>query len=194
MLRLIIGSVLGGLAQFIVGFIFWGTPLAGLAYKVAGDAENANVQQALAANLTATGSGTYYVPWPDTAQGTTLHGQGPVAMIHFNTQGFPLVEGSSLIAGLILSIATIFLLGLALHLIAPRVKDFATRVKILVLVTVATVLYFTVGQPVFNYFMPWGYFVYLAISEVAGLVAGGLVVAWFLGKAAPAEEHPPGQG
>lgn len=189
MLRLIIGSVLGGLAQFLVGFIFWGTPLAGLAYTVAADAENASVQQALAANLTQTGSGTYYVPWPDTAQGTTLHGQGPVAMIHFNVAGFPLVDGSSLIAGLILSILTVFLIGLALYLIAPRVADFATRAKIVVLVTVATVLYFTVGQPVFNYFMPWGYFIYLAISELAGLVAGGLVVAWFLGKA-----MPPGEG
>lgn len=189
MFRLIVGSVLGGLAQYIVGFLFWGTPLGRLAYKVAGDAENANVQQALAANLTATGSGAYYVPWPDTAQGTTLHGQGPVAMIHFNINGFPLMDGSSLVGGLILSIVTVFLLGLALHLIAPR-TDFATRVKIVVLVTVATALYFTIGQPVFNHFMPWGYFVYLGISEVAGLVAGGLVVAWFLGRA-PAAEAPP---
>lgn len=181
MIRLVIGSILGGLAQFFIGFVFWGTPLSGLAFKVAGEPQNAAVQQSLAQNLTTTGTGTYYVPWPDTPAGTTMHGQGPVALIHFNTDGFALMDTGALVAGLILSILSTLLIGLALYAIAGRVNDFATRARIVVLVTVATVLYFTISEPVFNYYMPWPYFIYLAVSQLVGLIVAGLIVAkWFL--------------
>ena len=184
MIRLVIGSILGGLAQFFVGFVFWGTPLSRIAFTVAPDAANAAVQTALAQNLTATGTGTYYVPWPDSAQGTVLHGRGPVSLIFFNTNGFPAMSTSSLIVGLILSIVSVLLLALALHAIAGRVNDFATRARIVVLVSVATVLYFTIAEPVFNYYMPWAWWIYLAISQLIGFVVGGLVVArWFLPNA-----------
>ena len=181
MIRLVIGSILGGLAQFFVGFVFWGTPLGKIPFTVASDAANADVQAALARNLTATGTGTYFVPWPDTAQGTTLFGHGPVALIQFNTSGFPMMMTSALVAGLILSIVSTFLLGLALYAVAPRVPEFATRARIVVLVSVATVLYFTLSMPVYNYYMPAGYFIYLAISQLVGLIVAGLIVArWFL--------------
>ena len=181
MIRLVIGSVLGGIAQWIVGFIFWGTPLSSIPFKVASDAQNAAVQAALAQNLTQIGTGTYFVPWPDTPQGTVLHGRGPVAMIHFNTDGFPLMNSSALVGGLILSIISVFLIGLILWLIADRVQDFATRARIVILATVATALYFVFGEPVFNYYMPWPYYIYLGISDVIGLGVGGLIVArWFM--------------
>lgn len=190
MVRILIGSIVGGLAQWVVGAIFWGTPLGKIAFRVVDDTKNAAVQQALAANLSESGTGTYYVPWPDSAQGTVLHGKGPVALIHFNTAGFPVMEGSSLIGGLVLSILTILLIGLALHAIADRVQDFATRARIVILFATAATLYFTVSQPVFNYSLPWTYFIYMALSQLIGMVAGGLVlVRWFMPRAvaAPAE-------
>ena len=185
MVRLVIGSVVGGFVQWLVGFLFWGTPLSGLAFKVAPEAQNAAVQTMLAQALTPTGTGTYYVPWPDTPQGTVLHGRGPVALIHFNTAGFPVMDTGAIVGGLILSIVTIFLIGFALYAIADRVHDFTTRLRIVVLAAVATALYFTLGQPAVNQYLPWGYFVYQFISQVAGLIAGGLVLArWFLPRAA----------
>ena len=185
MVRILIGSLVGGLAQWIVGAVFWGTPLARIAFHVADDTANAGVQQALAQYLTPTGTGTYYVPWPDTQQGTILHGHGPVALIHFNMSGFPLVSSTALIEGLILSIVSILLIGLALHAVGDRVQDFASRTRLVVLFAVAATLYFTIGQPVFNYYMPWGYFLYLGLSQLLGLVAGGMVlVRWFMPKPA----------
>lgn len=190
MVRILIGSIVGGLAQWIVGAIFWGTPLSKLAFHVAPDPANANVQLALAQNLAPTGTGTYYVPWPDSAAGTVLHGKGPVALIHFNMSGFPLMSGTALIEGLILSIVSILLIGLALHAIGGRVQDFASRAKLVILFALAATLYFTLGQPVFNYYMPWGYFIYLALSQVLGLVAGGLVlVRWFMPNAVAASSE-----
>jgi len=185
MVRIVIGSVVGGLAQWIIGAIFWATPLSRIAFHVAGDSANANVQLALAQNLTPTGTGTYYVPWPDTAQGTIMHGHGPVALIHFNTSGFALMDSASLIEGLILSIVSILLIGLALQTVGGRVQDFASRAKLVLLFAVAATLYFHDRQPVFNYYMPWGYFLYLGLSQVVGLAAGGLVlVRWFMPNSA----------
>lgn len=181
MIRLVIGSILGGLAQFVVGFLFWATPLSAIAFKVATDQQNADVQAALARTLAPLGAGTFFVPWPDTPAGTVMMGRGPVALIHFNPAGFPLMSNGALIGGLVLSIATVWLLGLALYMIAGRVADFATRARVVVLASLAATLYLTIGQPVFNFYLPWTYWVYLAVSQLAGLVAGGLVVArWFL--------------
>jgi hypothetical protein len=187
MVRILIGSIVGGLAQWIIGAIFWATPLARIAFRVADDTANAGVQQALSQYLTPTGTGTYYVPWPDTAQGTVLHGHGPVALIHFNIAGFPVMDSSSLIEGLILSIVSILLIGLALHAVGSRVEDFASRAKLVILFAVSATLYFTLGQPVFNYYLPWGYFLYLASSQLLGLAAGGLVlIRWFMPRPAAA--------
>jgi hypothetical protein len=186
MIRIVIGSVLGGLVQFFIGFVFWGTPLSRLAFTVAPDAQEAAVQTALAQNLTATGTGTYHIPWPETAQGLILHGRGPVALVFFNSGGFPLASPGSLIGGLVLSIVSILLLGLALHTVAARVDDFASRMKIVVFASVAVTLYAILGQPMFNFYMPWGYWVYLAISLIVGFVAGGFVLAkWFVTHAGP---------
>lgn len=188
MFRVLIGSIVGGIAQFFVGFLFWGMPyLARIPFTIASDAQNAAVQTTLAQNLPVTG--TYYIPWPDSAAGTVLHGRGPVALIFFNTHGFPAMDPGSLVVGLILSIVTIFLLGLALLAIAGRVDDFASRVRIVLYVSLATVLYFTIATPVYNYYMPWGYWIYLALSQLVGIVVGGLVlVRWFLPSGPAAAE------
>jgi len=188
MIRIVIGSILGGLAQFFVGFVFWGLPfLARIPFTIAPDAQNAAVQTALAQNLTATGTGTYYIPWPESAAGTVLHGRGPVALIFFNTSGFAPMDTGSLIVGLVLSIVSIFLLGLALHTVAARVADFPSRAKIVLWVSLATVLYFTVSTPVYNFYMPWGYWLYLALSQLVGFLVGGLVLArWFVPTSAAA--------
>ena len=185
MIRLGIGGIAGGIVQWLVGFLFWGTPLSAIPFKVADDAQNAAVQTALAQNLTPHGTGTYYIPWPDTPQGTVLHGRGPVAMIHFNTSGFPATAPNALVAGLILSIVTIFLLAMALWFVGDRVRDFASRAKLVVLFAVAAGLYFTIGEPIYNPYMPWPYFLYLGIANILGLAAGGLVVArWFVRREA----------
>jgi hypothetical protein len=186
MIRILIGSILGGLAQFFMGAIFWATPLSRIAVTVAPDAQNAAVQTALAQNLTATGTGTYYIPWPDTAQGTVLHGRGPVSLVFFNTNGFPTMPPSALIGGLVLSIVSILLLGLALHAVADRVTDFASRMRLVMLASVGVTLYSVIGQPIYNCYMPWGYWVYLAISLIVGFAAGGFVLTkWFVPHAAP---------
>lgn len=185
MMRTILGGLAGGIAMYIVGFIFWGTPLNNLAITSLDDTKSAAVQQALAAHLSETGTGSYPIPWPVTSATTTLYGRGPVSLVHFNTDGFPVMDSGTLLAGLILSLISALIIAFALRIIAPYVPLFADRAKLVVGFSVAIPLYIALGQPVFNH-APWPYFVYSFICDALGFIAGGLVIArWFLPGPSP---------
>ena len=58
MLRTILGGLLGGFAMFIIGFLFWGTPLSALALSRADPQASANLQAAMAQALARSGTMT----------------------------------------------------------------------------------------------------------------------------------------
>ncbi|WCT72553.1 hypothetical protein PQ455_13015 [Sphingomonas naphthae] len=179
--RLILGSLIGAVAMFFVGFLFWVTPLANLAYTTAPDNAAAATQTALAQNLTATGTGTYMIPSPSgSAANTVLYGRGPIATIHFNTAGFPVDDAAGMISGYIHNVIVALMMGFALYGIAGRVTDFASRAKVLVLITLAGATFAHLGTPIWLHF-DWAWAIFSFVSDVAMLLAGGLVIArWFL--------------
>jgi len=181
MLRTILGGLLGGFAMFIIGFLFWGTPLSALALSRADPQASANLQAAMAQALARSGTGVYVIPDPATAQGTILYGKGPVAMLFYNNGGFPVMDGSSLIGGLLLALATGVLIALALRFVTG---DFNSRARVSILFALATVLWLHIGQAVFNH-APWGYSLYLALSDLVALSVAGLIAAKLMeGRAA----------
>ncbi len=183
MTRTLFGGLVGGLAMYLVGFLFWGTPLSGLAFAKLTDGQSAAVQSALAQNLTLGGTGTYLVPSPGTQQGTVLFGKGPIATVHFNTGGFPAVDTTALIGGLMLSLLAGVILAAALSIVARGVPAFVDRARVAILIALAVTLYLDLGQPIFNHYGP-GYFIYLFLADFLGFVAAGLVICrWFLPKA-----------
>lgn len=189
MFRILIGSIVAGLVQFIVGAVAWATPLGKLAFTTLGESETAQVQAALASGLTATGSGTYFIPSPETAAGTVLLGKGPVALIHFNTNGFPPMDASALLTGLIMSIFVMLLVGLAVQ----RMPDFSSRMRTAVLFAVATVTYFAFSLPVYNIYMPWAWWVFLGVEEFVAFTLGAFVlIRWFMPKASEQTQQPLG--
>ena len=187
--RAVLGGLLGGVAMWIVGFIFWGTPLKYLALTQTSDAASATIQATLAQQLGATGTGAYPIPWPDTPAGTQLYGHGPVATVLFNNSGFAALDTSALIGGLILGIVCTLLLAFALARVTVGMS-FGGRLTIVALFAVAITAYSQLGQPIFNH-APWGYFVYLWISEIAGWLAAGAVIASLLPKPVVAAVVPP---
>lgn len=180
MAKTLLGGVLAGVALYLVGVFFWGTPLSQLAFNRLDDPQVAIAHQALAETLTPTGTGTYLIPAPDTAGGSVLYGKGPIAMVHFNISGFPAVDSGALGAGFGLALVTGLLLALALGSIAGRVPDFYSRARLVILFALAFTLYTHIGQPIFNHF-GYGYWIYLFISDFVGLTVAGLIIArWFL--------------
>src|SRR3954463_549672 len=103
MARTFIGGLVGGIILFVLGYVFWATPLGEIPYKAAGDAQNAAVQASLAQNLTQTGTGTYIIPAHRSAQGAVLYGKGPIATVDFNTSGFSSDDLSMLLPGFIMA-------------------------------------------------------------------------------------------
>jgi hypothetical protein len=182
MAKTLLGGVLAGVAMFFVGFIFWGTPLSQIAFNRIEAPQSAAVQQALAETLTATGTGTYAIPATGTAAGDLLYARGPVAMVHFNSGGFPVVDNGSLGSGFILAIVTGLIIALALGTVGARVPDFFSRARIAILFALAATLYIEIGQPIFNHY-GYRYWVYLFLSDFIGLSVAGLIIArWFLPK------------
>ncbi|EZP70420.1 putative uncharacterized protein precursor [Sphingomonas paucimobilis] len=177
MVRSIAGGVVGGIAMYIIGFIFWGTPLSALAYHRADGQASANLQAALAQALTPNGTGVYVIPDPATAQGTILYGRGPVATVFYNSSGFPVTDSAALIGGFILALAVGILIALALRFVAA---DFGSRARLTILFAIAAVLWLHIGRSVFNH-APWGYMLYLAFSDFVALAAAGLIAARVMG-------------
>jgi hypothetical protein len=185
MFRTLLGGLIGGVAMYLVGFLFWGTPLSALAYHRADTSADSQLQAAMAQALTASGTGVYVIPDPATAQGTVLYGKGPVAMIFFNSGGFPVTDTGALVGGLILALVVGVLIALMLRFAGG---DLNRRVRVTLLFSLIAVLWLHVGQAVFNH-APWGYILYLAFSDFAGLVAAGLTAAKIMqgGDASSAE-------
>ncbi|MEC3910143.1 hypothetical protein U5A82_06520 [Sphingobium sp. CR2-8] len=173
MVRVILGGLLGGLAMFITGFLFWGTPLSALALSRTDEQASANLQASLAQALSPGGTGVYVIPDPATAQGTILYGKGPVAQIFYNEGGFPVMDSAALIGGLILALVVGVLIALALRF---ALADFASRVRVSILFALAAVLWLHIGQAVTNH-APWGYILYLAFSDFVALALAGLIAA-----------------
>jgi hypothetical protein len=187
MIRTILGGLLGGCALYVTGFIFWGTPLSAIAFSRIDGQASANLQAAMAQALNPTGTGVYIIPDPATAEGTVLYGKGPVGTLFYNSTGFPVTDGSSLIGGFVLSLVVGLLIALTLRAALP---DFAARARLAILFALTAVLWTHVGQAVFNH-APWGYILYLAFSDFIGLAAAGLVAAKLLDSKTGVEKPAP---
>src|SRR3546814_16262560 len=99
MFKTLLGGLIGGVAMYLVGFIFWGTPLSALAFNRAESAAGSNLQAALAQALTPSGTGVYVIPDPATAQGTTLYGKGSAATSSYNKDRKSVTAGKRVVVG-----------------------------------------------------------------------------------------------
>lgn len=178
MLRVIIGSAVASVAMLIVGFIFFASGLQNLASRNLADVPAGAVRQTLSANLPATG--TYLVPNPEgSAAQTIMYGQGPIATIHYNTQGFAAADAGPLALGLVLNFIVALLIGTALIGIDRRVPDFGSRARVAVLIAVAASAFTHLGEPIY-WHHDWPHFIYLFIADSLALSAAAIIVAWFL--------------
>jgi hypothetical protein len=177
MVRVILGSAVAAIAMFIIGFIFFATPLQRLHVASIDDTQAAAVQRALAVNLPRTG--TYQVPGINTPQQTNMYSRGPIATVHYNTGGFAATDTTSLATGLILNFIIALLIGLGLLGMGQRVPDLASRGRVAVLVAVAAAAYTHLGEPIFLHH-DWGHFIYLFVADGLTLAAAGIIVAKFL--------------
>jgi hypothetical protein len=191
--RTLLGGIVAGIILFVVGFIFWATPLAEFAYKTADDQQGAAVQLALAQNLSQSGTGAYIIPAHESAAGAVLHAQGPIATVHFNTNGYSPNDMSMLLPGFIMALISGMLISLGLGAMCGGGRSFSAAVKLVVCFSVGVTMWTILSQPVFNHF-GWGYWIYSFIAESTALILAGLVVArWFVPHPRPAHADAPAE-
>ena len=186
--RVIIGALVAAVAMFIIGFIFFATPLARLGTANLEDAQAAAVQNALAVNLPK--SGTYSVPGTDTAAQTNMYSRGPIATVHYNTGGFAANDPTPLIGGLVFNFVVALLIGAALIGIDRRVPDFGSRARVAAIIAIAASAFTHLSEPIY-FHHDWPHFIYLFVADGAMLAAAGIIIAWFLPKSRAAETDAP---
>jgi hypothetical protein len=190
MVRIIFGSAVAAIAMFVIGFLFFGPlGLSGLGSVNLDDGRAAAVQQSLAVNLPRTG--TFFVPAAEaSASQTVMYGQGPIATIHYNTDGFAAMDTTTLVIGLAFNFVVALLMGAALIGIDRRVPDFGSRARVAVLIAVAATAFTRLGEPIY-YHHDWPHFIYLFIADGLMLAAAGVILAWFLPRASAAPADAP---
>lgn len=183
MIKVIPGAILGAIAMFILGFIFFATPLSSIHVDSLEDTQAAAVQAALAANMPADGAGTYVVPEPSASrQQSELYARGPIAMVHYNSSGFAIGATGSLLGGFVHMLVSALVLGAALYTLSGHVRDFGARLSITILFALAASIFTMLGDPIW-YHQDWTHHVYRFIANTIMFVAAGAIIArWFLPK------------
>ena len=187
--RTLAGGIVAGIILFVVGFIFWATPLAEFAYRTADDQQGAAVQLALAQNLSESGTGAYIIPAHESAGGAVLYAQGPIATVFFNTSGYSPDDMSMILPGFIMALISGVLISLGLSAVCGGGRSFSAAARLVIFFSVGVTIWTILAQPVFNHY-GWGYWIYSFVAETTGLLLAGLVVArWFVPhpRSAPAD-------
>ena len=180
MVRTFIGGLVGGLILFVVGYIFWATPLGELPFTRTGDSQNAAVQLSLAQNLTETGTGAYIIPAHNSAGGAVLYSQGPIATVYFNTQGYSPDDMSMILPGLVLALVSGLLMAFGLAAVGGGGRSFSATARLVILFSLGFTVWEYLATPVFNHF-GWRFWIYAFTAETVSLILAGLVIArWFL--------------
>jgi hypothetical protein len=187
MIKLLFGTVVAAVAMFITAFLYFAGPLESLGSVQAGERESAVLQEALKANLGATGTGSYVIPNPGTQTGTILYGNGPVATVNFNSNGFPLDSADGMIWGFALYLFASALIAGGLSQMDRRVTDFKSRAVVVVLFAVASSAMAILTDPIFRHF-DWTSAIFNFVGSVLVFCVGGLMLArWFMPQRAELE-------
>jgi hypothetical protein len=186
MARTLIGGLVGGIIIFIMGYVFWASPLGTIPFSRSSDSQAAAVQTALAQNLTPGGTGTYLIPDPRTREGAELYARGPVATVSYNTAGFPPEDMSMLLPGFILAVVAGVLIAFGLAAVGGGGRSFGNVARLVVLYTLGFTVWECLTNPIFMH-QDWRFWIYSFVAESVSFILAGLVIArWFMPHYRPA--------
>lgn len=180
MIRITIGSFVAAAAMFVIGFVFFATPLANLHVDGLEDGEAAAVQASLAENIGEAGPAAILVPFPESEAQQRLYLDGPTAMIHYNPSGFAIGDPGSMVGGFVHMLISAFILGGALYALSAHVADFRPRMAIAALFALSAGVFMHLGTPIW-WHQSWLHHGYVFVADVTMLLAAAFIFArWFL--------------
>lgn len=180
MIRVFVGAVAAAVVMFIIGLLFFGTPLGNIPVGQIDDDGAAAVQQSLAEHMGAEGPATYVVPGIVGEAQQRLYIDGPIAMVHYNPSGFAVGDANTMLGGFIQLFVTALLLGIALYTVAGHAREFGDRMKILILFALTASVFMHLGNPIW-WHQDWTFHGYLFVADLVSFIVGGsIIVRWFL--------------
>lgn len=189
MIRIVIGAIAAAIAMFIIGFIFFATPLGNIPVGQIDDEGAAAVQQLLAEHIGAAGPAAYVVPGIVGEAQQRLYIDGPIAMVHYNPNGFALGDPNAMLGGFIQLLIAALLLGFALHALSGHAREFGARMKILILFVLTASVFMHLGNPIW-WHQSWSFHSYLFVADLVSLLVGGTIITrWFLPKHIVSEDR-----
>lgn len=176
MARLVIGSIIGAVFMFLIGFLAYGTPLMQVGYGSATLEQQLAVQAALKPLAT----GTYAIPDGYTPESAAAYAAGPVAIVKVNGAGFAAMDPMVMVAGYVHMAISAFLLALLLWAVRDRVADTGARLQLVMWASLAAVVFTRLGEPIW-FHTDWANALYLAAVEWISLAGAGAILArWFV--------------
>jgi hypothetical protein len=179
MKKVLIASVLAAVALFLWGFIYW-MPLA-TAVGIYEPAPNeAALGQALKEQL-GTADGFYFLP-VDTADQAALearHQAGPIAFVAYRSAGGPMLDPKNLVFGFLHELASAFLMALLLYWLAPRLRSYGERVKLVASAGFVVAFFGNLGRPIWMV-QPWSFHIFHFVYEATCWLLVGAILAWFI--------------
>jgi hypothetical protein len=172
-----LGILLGTVAMFIFGAVFWMTPFP---YRVLpGVADEAAAGKTLKALFPE--NGTYLIPNPaaEPKQHAELAQTGPIATVHIQRQGMQPMEPRVLLQGFIHELVVVALLALILKIALPALGGYLSRVVLVTMLGVTTAVYSNFSMPIW-WQHPWPYYLVSCVYDLGAWVAAGLVLAAFI--------------
>lgn len=176
--RLVTGSVVAAIVMFVLGFIFYATPLMQIGQATAPVDTQLAVHEAL---KSLPGTGTYFIPFDETDPAIrAAHESGPTAVVKVNMTGSPQMDPMVFAAGYVHMALTAFLIGLLLWTLRHRVNNFVDRAGLVILLALVAAFFTRLGEPVW-YRTDWANALYVGFADFVMLAAAGLVIArWFM--------------
>lgn len=177
MKKVVVGSLLAAVAMFVWGAAYWMNPLPYAAAQRSADDRAAG--QVLLQHFP--NSGTYILPGlhhePQTL--AELHQRGPIAVIHLQRRGRPMMAASVFISGFLHYWITTLLIALLLSRALPALARYWTRVGFVAVAGLAAAFFTNVGHSIWWY-QPWGWSLVTGIYDVTAWVVAGLVLAAYV--------------
>ena len=172
-----LGVLLGTIAMFIFGAVFWSAPAVYRMLPAVPDEAAAGA----ALNAAFPGSGTYLIPNPagDSKRVEELSRKGPVAMVHLRREGLNPMEPRVFVQGFIHELVTVAFLALLLKIALPALGGYLARVIFLSLLGITAALYSNFSMPVW-WHHPWTFYLLSFVYDVGAWVAAALVLAAFV--------------
>lgn len=179
MKKVVLASLLAAVALFFWGFLYW-VPLA-IALDIYQPARNETaLVQALKEHLGDT-DGFYFVPgaMADPAELEARHAAGPIVTISYVAGGRPMMDPKTFAFGFLHEWASALLMGLLLAWLAPRLRSFGERVKLVAGAGFICAFFGNMARPLWLV-QPWGYHIFQTVYEITCWLLVALILGWFI--------------